>query len=867
MARQRATSNKPAKTAARRPAAKTKAASTNTAPPKTAPQQAVTSLRSDNRSKFTLFNLLGKERGFYVVDRVNLERPADTKEKSVAHSIIIIDRSGSMTPYMEDLKDTLLKLLTLDEYRQYDMLVTLLSYSSQGDLLCHFQRAPIQEIMKRDSKQQKEIKKIHTTGLTCISQALQLAGSLVKEEEMTAITLHSDGYANHPSATGEAKTIEKLCTQMEEQPVFINTIAYSNYSDFRLLSRVANAASGTCIKAGNIKEVYSSLYSTSKLLGGSVSPPVEEPLSPQYDYQVFVSHRSGKILGAAGPLHIRGLKADDDAVVYKYQKVTQQQYKQLKDVPEAQTSEPVVAFARANLAEGNLNTAKYALASTFDQTLLERHGRALTNLEVADFTVALESLLFQPAMLGEHEVLDHVPVNKRIALLALVDILEEHRQDFTINLDDLKKNYVRKGLRRVQGQRDENGKLVEPWLKTEFVDSSPDAAIQSFDINRNTATMNMLISRRVRLVDAKSGKAVASVAGIKLDNLTTFNNYTLVSDGELNVPMLKIKISNRQLFDRLVTEGVLELDGQPATSYNAKTEYTLKLDHLPLVPPLEGAIDLKGVFEELAQIKVLSSLLAAHLKEESDQYTPEQVEELKRHYLSKNLYINFPTTTEYTDLQQALSDGSVDTRTSYKIDIGSRTILNLSKVMSANKFLDRIYEVTDAKGQRVDKPTFEGALDGGWTYGHKQLSARTRITAVDEFMRRLFDDFLGLTDHGAVSAILERVGAAKLRKILQDKGRGSAPARAAYVAALVEARGKLDAHASRIFGEKLSPLVFYIGSTGTLPDEMDVKAETAEQLSTKYPDLALSKDEQEGTFFEIGDTILSVYAKTEYFSK
>jgi hypothetical protein len=34
-----------------------------------------------------------------------------------------------------------------------------------------------------------------------------------------------------------------------------------------------------------------------------------------------------------------------------------------------------------------------------------------------------------------------------------------------------------------------------------------------------------------------------------------------------------------------------------------------------------------------------------------------------------------------------------------------------------------------------------------------------------------------------------------------------------------------------------------------------------------YPELALSMDEQEGTFFEMGDTILSVYAKTEYFSR
>ena len=140
--------------------------------------------------------------------------------------------------------------------------------------------------------------------------------------------------------------------------------------------------------------------------------------------------------------------------------------------------------------------------------------------------------------------------------------------------------------------------------------------------------------------------------------------------------------------------------------YDAKSDYTIRLDTLPLVPPFEGAVSLDGVFEELARLKVLSSIMGAHLKEESAEYTPEQVEELKKHYLSKNLYLNFPTTTEYTDLQQALADGSVDTRTSYKIDIGNRWIINLGKLHSANKFLDRMYELVDASGQKIDKPTF-----------------------------------------------------------------------------------------------------------------------------------------------------------------
>jgi hypothetical protein len=378
----------------------------------------------------------------------------------------------------------------------------------------------------------------------------------------------------------------------------------------------------------------------------------------------------------------------------------------------------------------------------------------------------------------------------------------------------------------------------------------------------------MLIARPVQLVPRNGGKPITEVAGIKLDKLMTFNNYTMIGDGELNIPTLKIRISSRELFDTLKKEGVLETDdGQPAAKYDAKTDYTLRLDTLPLVPPFEGAIDLDGVFEELADMKVLSSILAAHLKEEAELYTPEQVEELKKHYLSKNLYINFPTTTEYTDLQQALAEGTVDTRVSYKIDIGNRHIINLGKLMSANKFLDRLYEVLDKSGQKIDKPTFENFLDGDVTVRHKQLSARTKITAVDEFMRRIFDDFLGLTNNGVVSGILKRVAATDLMKVLQEKHKGKKVSRADYVAALSDARRKLDAAAEDIYQQKVSPLVFYVGSTGVLPDEMDAKALTAEQLTAKYPDLALSKDEQEGMFFEIDDTILSVYAKNEYFSR
>jgi Mg-chelatase subunit ChlD len=820
------------------------------------------------RTKFTLYNFAGQEKSFYLADRIPLERKqVALPENSVAHSLIILDRSGSMSEDIGALKTTLIKLLTLDEYRNIQLLVSLISYSSRGDVTCHFQRVPIGEVMKPNSPSIQEVQKIQVAGLTCMSQAMKLAQSLIQKGELTAITLHSDGYANDPSARSEATALEEICEQLKGMDVFANTISYSS-ADFKMLSKIANSLSGSCIQAGTVKEVYDSLYSTSKLLSSSVAPPIEEPLIKDYDYQVFVSRSGKKINGSSGTLKIVGLNADDDATFYKYRQLTEEQYKRLADVTVAQTDESVFAFAKANLAEGNLNTAKYALASTFDATLTEKHAKALTNAQVAELAQDLERAIFEPAVLQDHEILDGVQVSDKISLLEVIQILEEHSDSIIINLKHLQETYQRTGLKRITGVRDQDGNLIEPTLKTEALDTGDYVQMGSFSINQNTATINMLVRRRVKLVTVESGTPVVEVAGVLLNDTESFNNYTIVSDGELNVKYLKVKISNKKVFELLKEKGVLEQDGAPAGDFDFRVECDLKLDNLPLVPFVGHYSSLEGVFEELAEVKILSSIVSAHLKEESEIYTPAQLDELKQHYLSKNLYVNFPTTTEYTDLEEAINNGTVDSRVSYKIDIGSKDILNLGKLYSANKFLDRLYEAYDKDtGEKVEKPTFEQALDSDLIFGHKDLSSRMKITKVDELMRRIFDDFLGLRETGTVAGILSKVGADSLRRVLQAKWKGEGVKRDEFVEALAAGKEKLERYAEKIYQEKVSPLVFYIGATGLFPDEMEAKAMTAEEIGDRYPNLQFSKDEREGMFFDAGECIISVYAKNEYYTK
>ena len=453
--------------------------------------------------------------------------------------------------------------------------------------------------------------------------------------------------------------------------------------------------------------------------------------------------------------------------------------------------------------------------------------------------------------------------SNQISLLELIQIFAEYRNNIIVNIKHLQEDYQRTGIKRVKGIRNENGELLQPWLRTEYIDNAEYVGMGEFQFNRNTATINMLIKRKVKLAKLEDQIPTLEVAGLLVNDLNTFNNYTIVSDGKINVKSLQVKISSKKAFDLLKEKGVLN-----AEDFDFNAEYTIQLDNLQFVAANSRYSSIDGLFNELAEIKVLTSIICAHLKKESDVFIEAQLDEFKKHYLSKNIYINFPTTNEYTDIREALVNGTLDSRLSYKIDIGSQDILNLSKLPSANKFVNRMYRFYDKEtGEIIIKPSFEMAFNKNLAVRHRLLSSRTKITKVDELMKPIFDDFLGLEQSGIVVTILTKVGADRLAQLLEDKQTGKQISKEEMVAALTAANTKLEQYVEKIYRDKISPLVFYIGCTGLLPEQMEAKAMTAEEAVAKYPDLQFSKNEQEGTFFAVGDSIISIYAKTEYYSK
>lgn len=820
--------------------------------------------------KFPLCDFTGTPKSFYLVQSEVLTsgKPSTgTKAPpSPTHLVFIVDASGSMWGDMSSLKSTLIKLLTLEEYRDSTLNVSVLSFASSGDLITHINHVPVSTVMQAGSSYLTAIQNLQTRGCTCITQGLAQALTLVQANELTAVVLLSDGYANDRSPGAEKREIDVLVEKYNKLPnVFLNTIAFREWADYKLLSYMANAGSGTCFQCPSSKEVYDVLHNTGSLLSGPTQPAITVARGPAA-YVTAVSLSGQKTLGTdTDTLSVRGLSDTDDLTVYRYQIVTQAAYDACK-TPVASAGNPgVLAYSLAQLSEGNLNTAKYALVSSQNETLLTGHARALTNTEVAAMSTDICSYLYDPAKTYVVSKGYGLPNANEQSVLGILAILAEGAQAGEVSVDvaALSAGYKRRGVRRVTGSREADGSILKPWIKTASRSTSKFTRVNSFDLNRNNATVNMLVSGSLDLVDTTTNAVIDTVAGIRLD-VKSYNNYTIVGDGTLNVDTLTVQIGSKKLFRQLQDAGVIA----SAAVYAPDTGYLIQLAGRPLVA-YNSTFDpsmLDGVFMKLARAKVLSSILSSSLKGESDKYTPEQVAELKRHYLSPAMYVSLPTTTEYADKNAALTDGTIDTRLSYKVDFGTSTILNMAELYSANEFLARHFTVTIA-GLEQGKPKFEQRWQDKVSYGYKTLSSRTKINAVDNLMKPMFEEFLGLKQNGSIRSLLAELGLSRMEPDVLPAVYGQVSSDLC-VEFLTDLSKKLDAAIEKLYTDRVSPFVFYVGSTGLIPDEFQAKGQTAEQIKVKYPDLSVGgKDAADATFYEVGmGTIVSVFSKQEFFS-
>lgn len=813
--------------------------------------------------KFATRNFLGNIVRCYTVESQDL--PADApKKQRIGHHILVVDASGSMYSDISGIKEMVRKMLTLDEYRDSTMLVSLFSYSSSGDLIEHFTRVPVGDIVKsKNTKAQREIGSLRSRGMTCMTQAFEAALKLAQKgkDELTAVSLHTDGYFNDPSPNAEFRKIGVLIDDFKKLPnVFVNTVGYRSCCDFNVLGKIANALSGKCWQAGDLKSFYDAIYDTTALLAGQSAPALYLEKSGKFDYQVFVSS-DGKVVGGASDLSINGVKADATKTVYRFKEISAAEYDKSK-ADEKFPQAIAFAFARAQLAEGRVAAAKYAVVSTRRKKLLEKHARALSGSALAAFGTDLEAALFHSSIDDTFDVSSKYGLaSQDISVPAVLAILAEHRDDFTLDFNDLITNYNRRGVKRLTGSWD-GDHLVKPAVRTELRDKDPFVSIGSFDFNRNNATINMMVPRSCKLIrvkkDKKDGEEVTKLGGVKLD-LTDYKQYTLVGDGAVNVANLRLQITNKRLWKKLAEAGAI-VDGP----YDPKMAVVIDLAGRPLVE-YDSKFDAKryvGLGARLAQLHTADKLLSALVKDQAAELSAEQVAELKSCYITPKFYVSMPTANPYTDLKKAINDGEIDVRLSYEVRIGDKTMPDPSDLYSANEFLRRWYEPSSAAIKDPKKVTMNDWYQPDFKVVHKKLSAKVKVGAADKIMAGVFDGFFGLSKVAFTTSDkdLEK----KLADVIARKLKGEAA-----VEVLSDARKAVGKQLDEMYRNEVSPLVFFIGASGLVPDDFgEVVALTAEQIQQKYPDIALDKAmKEDGSFYDLGNgVIITVLTRQAYFS-
>ena len=811
--------------------------------------------------KFSIQNFNGDAVQWYEssLEKISAEALEDQTSKQISHHIFIIDRSGSMYGVLQDLKHTLIKIMTLEEYRNAEMKVSLLSYASQGDLIKHFERVAIDKVMQKDSAELKAIEAIQVAGVTCISQALEAALELIDDEEFTAISLHSDGYANDSSYQSELKKLEKLAITTQNRSVMINTIAHSSYSDFNLLSRVANLGSGSCVLALNIQQVYDMLHDTSRVLLEQSGEAIDVTKEGE-DFWSLVAADVNKFISSKVDRKILGVNTEAGYSLYRFKAITQEAFKkskaQLLDEQHEDFYSTLAVLARSAILQGRLNQAKYCLATSQDQTLLSAHGHALAADEIGQLAMALERAIFDGSISTHQRVQKQSKsANERKSVLQVLSTVAKYYSYVTVDQQDLAKHYQKRTLSKKIGVRNEDGSIAAPEITVKPQVEHAALKINSIEVNRNTANVNMTLEEPIHLFDAHD-KQIKEVAGIDLTQVRQFKAYTLIGDGKLNVSRLTLNINHKTLYNQLKRFGVIEGDYTPGQAY------VLKLDDLPLVDYRQGFKGVQGHFPLLAQGRALRSFCAALIKGKSDVYTDEQLQALKDLHLTSSLNINLPKVAP-NDLDDQINQGKVDVRISYQINLGSSELTSLDKLPSANAFLNAQYIIAQG-GTELSKASCDQLFNADC----KEKPAR-KETAASRLLKPLFDDLLGIQSNGQVRTCLQQLQVEDdlIERFLEVSGQKFAD-EDETVAVVSELQKAIFRGVSDIFSQYISPVVFYIGCTGLVPDQFNSVAYNAEEIKEVYPLLKPAASESDATFFNVGeDTLLSIYTKEVMFSR
>lgn len=829
----------------------------------------------------------GRVTGLWRVERLDVSRPeAGPVEVDLVQ---VVDRSGSMWAEIANVKSVLTRLLGVHEaIGKTSVTLSLVSYSNDGDCVTHFSHVEMSHA-GCDAIVAEGIESLKASGLTGMSQGLRAAERLARPGRVLYVMLMSDGCCNDPGVRSEQDLSEESTRRIASSGGVVSTVSYGAYADFSFLSKLAAAGGGACYTADNAATLYKAMESgasTAASMRASClriqagAGQLVVALLP--DASVVAAAATDLVVrgGLPGGTQVwrlsRGLReasSGEDGPL---------------DEARMKSVMASVLAARAALTVGDVDLAKKFVVGSRHR-VARAHWRSLTSAEQRDLAAALdEAIAAGEAGVVMDEQLAVVPPGPSVLDVASL-MEGFGRGSFKVHLPSLRAAYRRRTVGRLPGRRVADGSVepfpyrVDPlestWAdvtSTIFSRTRPNASLQTEVparlVERSPKTVSvgdvLQVTRDPRLlklwasdsnclmreafpdavrvlatgqdtvqVATTTGtlgwlpleyveRVVSRAGNVDLEgHLRQVKNYTVVGDGSVVVPYVKLKVTDRRARAALRNLGI-DVD-------DSTWEAEVRFDKMAVTTSDPGGClptvsEMGRVLRAAALSRLLSSVKVAG---ESAKLDRDSVAALQAVGLTPSMNFSPPTVAPYEDVRKALSEGRLDTAVSYEVYVGTPALpLFFKDLYGGSEFLARRFTATTetANGRaEVEKLTGSLLLEGSRVnFAPKRLSNRVKLNGADDAAWLVNCAVLGLHDEPGAREALEDAFAfafdGRGREIndamaATTRVRGRVADKSVAAGELDEIRRALDAAVTRFWVTRVSPAVMYAGATGCLP--------------------------------------------------
>jgi len=581
----------------------------------------------------------------YLVSKdVELNKEQEKQLDKQLHIITVIDRSGSMSGYINSVVEDVKKFsLSLRENEKN----SIGWFSGEG--YCDFMLKAFEVNDKNKATlttildQNKRI-----LGTTCFSEILQKINTLVKDpsykEDNFVLYFFTDGQPCVMDYNKEIKAIFTALGELKGKLYYSAFVGSGNYYNRELLTQMSSAIGGSFLHLGDVNNSYETLtqfVETSRDSNGRIQVEIDK--TALYPFSI-----SGKNIIAydvdGSSVTFNPSKKNKNVLFYLTEKkpAGSKEVDSVGDLSKGSSTNKKEYLIKGLYAAANIlsmrtkaDKAIDVLGYLGDKYFIDQLNNARTNDEYGRVENEIREALFSPAeRLKEGQVQNYVPKDDVFCLLDLVDILiNDDDAGFYPRHDGWTYNKISKG--------------TEIDKKYPEFKADQNQLCYFNSLAWNDSKLNLSV--RAELTGTVTLKEGFKKLGFQKEYPTkVYRNYSLIKDGYPNIDELYVSVSKEteKKLKQLAPKELLEKFKSPQLK---KDIFILRLKSIPVSnrKMSEGIDSAKPiadmVYKETAleQKQSLFKYLLNGLKdkeEKSESLTADQVKFLEEHGIKKGLY-------------------------------------------------------------------------------------------------------------------------------------------------------------------------------------------------------------------------------------